>query len=176
MKALHFTIAAAAVGLLGLVAPAVAGDMKHGDGMATTEVTEHMVGDLRLKSPFARATLPNQPVAGAFLMITNTGAEDDVLVGVSSPVSERGEVHEMAMDGDTMTMRELADGLVIPAGETVELKPGGFHLMFMELKQPLVEGETVEVSLEFQKAGTVTIPFAIVGKGAKSMDHSGHGS
>jgi copper(I)-binding protein len=73
-------------------------------------------------------------------------------------------------------MRELADGLVIPAGETVELKPGGFHLMFMELKQPLVEGETVEVSLEFQKAGTVTIPFAIVGKGAKSMDHSGHGS
>ena len=176
MKALHFTIAAAAVGLLGLVAPAVAGDMKHGDGMATTEVTEHMVGDLRLKSPFARATLPNQPVAGAFLMITNTGAEDDVLVGVSSPVSERGEVHEMAMDGDTMTMRELADGLVIPAGETVELKPGGFHLMFMELKQPLVEGETVDVSLEFQKAGTVTIPFAIVGKGAKSMDHSGHGS
>jgi copper(I)-binding protein len=176
MKALHFTIAAAAVGLLGLVAPAVADDMKHGDGMATTEVTEHMVGDLRLKSPFARATLPNQPVAGAFLMITNTGAEDDVLVGVSSPVSERGEVHEMAMDGDTMTMRELADGLVIPAGETVELKPGGFHLMFMELKQPLVEGETVEVSLEFQKAGTVTIPFAIVGKGAKSMDHSGHGS
>lgn len=176
MKALQSTIAAATVGLLGLVAPAVAGDMKHGDGMATMEMAGYMVGDLRLKSPFARATLPNQPVAGAFLMITNTGSEDDVLVGVSSPVSERGEIHEMAMDGDTMTMRELADGLVIPAGETVELKPGGYHLMLMELKQPLVEGETVEVSLEFQKAGTVTIPFAIMGKGAKNMDHSGHGS
>ncbi len=169
-------IVAAAASLIGLNGLAVAGDMKHGDGMAKMDMAEHMAGDLMLKAPFARATLPNQPVAGAFLTITNTSAEDDVLVAVSSPIAERGEVHEMAMDGDTMRMRELADGLVIPAGETVELKPGGFHLMFMKLNQPLVEGEMIEATLEFEKAGSVTVPFNIMGKGAKSMDHSGHGS
>ena len=153
-----------------------AGEMKHDHGDHKMEMAEHKVGDLMLKAPFARATLPNQPVAGAFLTISNMGSEDDVLVAVSSTVSERGEVHEMKMDGDTMKMREMADGLVIPAGETVELKPGGYHLMFMQLNEPLVEGEMVEATLEFQSAGSVTIPFAIMGKGAKSMDHSGHGS
>ena len=137
------------------------------------ELTEHSVGDLTLKAPFARATLPNQPVAGAFLTISNMGSEDDVLVGVSSSISERGEVHEMKMDGDTMKMREMEDGLLIPAGETVELKPGGYHLMFVQLNQSLVEGETVEATLEFQNAGSVTIPFSVMGKGAKGM---GHGS
>ncbi len=176
MKSLQIAITTAAFGLFVFIATAFAGDMKHGNGMAKMETAEHMVGELILKAPFARATLPNQPVAGAFLTITNNGAEDDVLIAVSSPISERGEVHEMKMDGDTMRMREMADGLVIPTGETVELKPGGYHLMFMQLKQPLVEGEMVEMTLEFQNAGTVTIPFAIVGKGAKSMDHSGHGS
>jgi copper(I)-binding protein len=176
MRALQLTIAAAAVGFLGQVAPAPAAGIKQVDGMAKMGMAEHRVGDLMFESPFARATLPNQPVAGAFLTITNTGSEDDVLIAVSTPAAARGEVHEMAMDGETMQMRELADGLVIPAGEAVELKPGGYHLMFMELEQPLVEGETVEVSLEFQKAGVVTIPFAIMGTGAKSMEHSGHGA
>lgn len=150
-----------------------AGEMKPADDMAKMDMAEHTLGELVLKTPFARATLPNQPVAGAFLTISNTGSDDDVLIGVSSSVSERGEVHEMKMDGDTMKMREMADGLVIPAGETVELKPGGYHLMFMKLNQPLVEGETMEATLEFQNAGSVTIPFAIMGKGAKGM---GHGS
>jgi hypothetical protein len=82
----------------------------------------------------------------------------------------------MAMEGDTMKMRPLADGLVIPAGATVELQPGGYHLMFMGLNQSLVEGEMIDVTLEFRNAGAVAIPFSILGKGAKSMDHSGHGS
>lgn len=173
MKLVGIIAIAASIGAL---VPVYAGEMKHGEDMAKMEMAEHEVGDLMLKAPFARATLPNQPVAGAFLTITNNGNEDDVLVAVSSPISERGEVHEMKMDGDTMKMREMADGLVIPAGETVELKPGGYHLMFMQLKQPLVEGETVEMTLEFQNAGSVTVLFAIMGKGAKSMGHSGHGS
>ncbi|MEM7753656.1 MAG: copper chaperone PCu(A)C [Pseudomonadota bacterium] len=180
MKLSDLAIATAAASMLSLTPIAHAGEMKHGDhdhGMEKAmEMAEHQVGDLTLKAPFARATLPNQPVAGAFLTITNSGAEDDVLVAVSSSISERGEVHEMAMDGDTMRMRELADGLVIPAGETVELKPGGYHLMFMQLKAPLVEGEMVDMTLEFQNAGSVTLPFSIMGKAAKSMDHSGHGS
>ena len=142
----------------------------HGDMM------EMMHGELTLAAPFARATLPNQPVAGAFLTITNNGAQDDVLVGVSSPIAARGEVHEMAMSGDTMQMRKLEDGLVIPAGETVELKPGGYHLMFMKLNGALVEGETMTATLEFANAGAVEVTFSISPRGAKSMDHSGHGS
>lgn len=167
--------------LFGLAAFAVAGittagEMKHDNNTAEMEMAEHRLGDLVLQAPFARATLPNQPVAGAFLTIANTGNEDDVLIAVSSPLSERGEVHEMKMDGDTMKMRKMADGLVIPAGETVELKPGGYHLMFMQLNAPLVEGEMAEVTLEFRNAGSITVPFAILVKGAKSMEHSGHGS
>lgn len=175
-KRMNYLVAAAAAATL-LASPiAYAGDMKAEGGMAKMEMAEHQFGDLMLKAPFARATLPNQPVAGAFLTIANMGSEDDVLVAVSSPISERGEVHEMKMDGDTMKMRELADGLVIPAGESVELKPGGYHLMFMQLKEPLVEGEMVEMTLEFQNAGSITVPFAVMAKGAKGMKHGGHGS
>ncbi len=176
MLALRTTLVAAGIALVTCNSFAIAGDMKHDHSMAKMDIAEHQVGDLMLKAPFARATLPNQPVAGAFLTITNTGSEDDVLIAVSAPFAERGEVHEMAMDGDTMKMRELADGLVIPAGETVELKPGGYHLMFMKVQYPLIEGEMFEATLEFEKAGNVTVPFSILGKGAKAMDHSGHGS
>ncbi len=177
MFALRTTLTAAVVAFGTMAGFATAGDMKHGDhGMAKMDMAEHQAGDLMLKAPFARATLPNQPVAGGFLTITNLGAEDDVLISVSADFAERGEVHEMAMEGDTMRMRELADGLVIPAGETVELKPGGYHLMFMKVQYPLVEGEMFEATLQFEKAGSVTVPFSILGKGAKSMDHSGHGS
>lgn len=175
MRFFKSSLAAAMTAVFFVTPFAQAGEMKEG-GMAKMEMSEHQVGDLMLKAPFARATLPNQPVAGAFLTISNMGTEDDVLIAVSSPVSERGEVHEMKMDGDTMKMREMADGLVIPAGETVELKPGGYHLMFMKLNQPLVEGETVEATLEFQNAGSVTLPFAIMAKGAKGMGHGGQGS
>lgn len=176
MFALRTTLAAAVIAFATLNTFAVAGDTKTEDGMAKTDMAEHQAGDLVLKAPFARATLPNQPVAGAFLTITNTGGEDDVLIGVSAPFAERGEVHEMAMEGETMRMRELVDGLVIPAAETVELKPGGYHLMFMKVQYPLIEGEMFEATLEFERAGTVTVPFSILGKGAKAMDRSGHGS
>ncbi len=176
MSRLPLNIAAAMAALLIAAPIGFAGDMQHDHGEAKMEMAEYKVGDLMLKAPFARATLPNQPVAGGFLTISNMGSEDDVLIGFSSPVAGRGEVHEMKMDGDTMKMREMADGLVIPAGETVELKPGGYHLMLMGITEPLVEGEMVEGTLEFQSAGSVSISFAIMGKGAKSMDHSGHGS
>ncbi|MEO1537018.1 MAG: copper chaperone PCu(A)C [Pseudomonadota bacterium] len=165
-----------AIAVVAIAGVTVAGEMTHDSSKAGQKVAEHMVGSLTLAAPFARATLPNQPVAGAYLTITNTGSEDDALLSVSAPFAARGEVHEMAMDGDTMRMRQLPDGLVIPAGETVELKPGGYHLMFMQLNEPLIEGETAEATLEFRDAGKVTVPFTILGKGAKSMDHSGHGS
>lgn len=138
------------------------------------------LGPLEIAGAFSRATLPNAPVAGGFVTIINTGSEDDRLVGASSDVAGHMEVHEMAMDGDVMRMRELADGLAIPAGETVTLEPGGFHVMFMDLQDALVEGEEVLVTLDFEKAGQVEVPFAIGAPNAKEhdhgeMDHASHG-
>ena len=115
------------------------------------------LGAINISLPFTRATLPNAPVGGGFLTIENTGVETDRLISASSAVSEKTQIHEMAMQGDVMKMRELADGLEIPAGETVVLAPGGFHIMFIGLKQTFVEGETVAVTLTFEKAGSVEV-------------------
>ncbi|MFV0490391.1 MAG: DUF1775 domain-containing protein [Pseudorhodobacter sp.] len=136
------------------------------------------LGDLEITGAFSRATLPNAPVAGGFMTIANTGAGGDRLIGGTVSFAGRVEVHEMAMEGDVMKMRKLADGLPIPAGETVKLKPGGFHIMFMDLKEPLVEGETITVTLQFEKAGEVAVPLAIGAPNAREqadgMDHGNH--
>ncbi|MGV8855903.1 MAG: copper chaperone PCu(A)C [Devosia sp.] len=121
------------------------------------------LGPLNISVPFARATLPNAPVGGAFFTIENTGTEPDRLISASSPAAGDVQIHEMAMQGDVMKMRELPDGLEIPAGQTVALTPGGFHLMFMGLKQAFVEGETVPVTLVFEKAGTVDLALPVMG-------------
>lgn len=133
------------------------------------------LGDLTLEGGFARATPPGAPVGGGFLTIVNGGDEDDRLVSASSPAAGRVEIHEMAMEGEVMRMRELPGGLPVPAGERVELKPGGYHLMFMELKKPLVEGETVPVTLVFEKAGEVLVSLPVGPmKGGKGAGHAGH--
>lgn len=132
------------------------------------------VGTLEIENPFTRATLPNAPVGGGFLTITNKGSEDDRLVSVSTDIAKESQIHEMAMSGDVMKMRQLADGLVIPAGETVVLEPGGFHLMFMGLSAAIAEGEAVPVTLVFEKAGSVTVDFVAAGSAATSpaMSHT----
>lgn len=136
--------------------------------MAASEIT---LGDLVLSGGFTRATLPGAPVAGGFVTIANSGATDDRLTGGSAAFASEVQVHEMTMEGDVMKMRHLPDGLAIPAGGNVVLKPGSFHLMFMGLKQPLTEGDTVTVDLTFEKAGTVALPLMVMGSGAKSADH-----
>lgn len=115
------------------------------------------LGDINISLPFTRATLPNAPVGGGFLTIENAGAAADRLISATSTVAGDTQIHEMAMEGDVMKMRQLADGIEIPAGETVVLAPGGFHIMFMGLKQAFVEGETVAVTLTFEKAGSVEV-------------------
>lgn len=132
------------------------------------------LGELVISDYWSRATLPNQKVGGGYLAIENRGSEDDRLVSVSSPVTDRAEIHAMEMNGDVMTMRRLDDGLAIPAGETVELAPGGLHLMLQELQEGLVEGETVEVTLGFEKAGEVTLTLPILAIGAEDSDQNGH--
>ncbi|PJE31786.1 hypothetical protein SAMN06297129_1812 [Pseudooceanicola antarcticus] len=151
-----------------------AGHGAHAGHAMEAEAGPVTLGALTLSDGFSRATLPNAPVGGGFLTITNNGDSADRLIAVETAVAGHSEIHEMAMEGDVMRMRELEDGLEIPAGETIELKPGGFHLMFMKLQQPLVEGETVDVTLTFETAGTVTLPLAIGAPNAKTHGHGDH--
>jgi copper(I)-binding protein len=100
-------------------------------------------------------------VAAGFMSITNTGGEADRLVSVDSPIAKTSQIHSMTVENDVMKMQELPEGLEIPAGATIELKPKSYHLMFMQLQQPLKAGDLVEVELMFEKAGAVTIQFAV---------------
>lgn len=124
-------------------------------------------GPLVIEAPWSRATPGGAKVAGGYLRITNTGTTADRLVGGTFARSGAVQVHEMSMANGMMTMRELPGGLEIPAGKSVELSPGGYHLMFMGLKEPLKEGETVSGTLTFEKAGSVDVSFAVGGIGAK---------
>ncbi|NKN37878.1 DUF1775 domain-containing protein [Agrobacterium sp. a22-2] len=135
-----------------------------GAGMAVSDpggMAPAKIGDVELSGGFTRAMLPGQPVGGGFVTIHNAGAADDRLVSAESPSAGRVEIHEMVMQNDVMKMRQLNDGVAVPAGTTVELKPGGLHLMFMDVKKPFVEGETVDLKLTFEKAGTVDLVLPI---------------
>jgi copper(I)-binding protein len=137
---------------------------------------EVKVGDLVLHHPWTRATPNAAKVGGAYMEIENTGAEPDRLLGGSVPFAERVEVHEMAVVDGVMTMRQLPDGIEIPAGGTLVLKPGSFHLMFMGMEQPLMVDTVVEGKLVFEKAGEVTVEFAVQDMGAKAPEGAGHES
>jgi uncharacterized protein YcnI len=126
----------------------------------------YKAGDLVITAPWVRATPRGAPVAGGYLTITNNGREPDRLVGGSFAAAGRFEVHEMSMEGGVMRMRPVADGLEIKPGQTVELKPGGLHLMFMGLKEQLKAGDTVKGTLEFAKAGKVEVVYPVRSMGA----------
>ena len=124
------------------------------------------VGGLEIENAYTRATVPGQPVAGGFLKIENKGTADQ-LISASSPVAGEVQLHEMAIEGNVMKMRQLKD-IPVPAGGAVELKPGGLHLMFMNIKAPLTAGETVSVKLKFAKAGEVEVKFPVKAMGGHS--------
>jgi periplasmic copper chaperone A len=132
------------------------------------------IGALVIDAPWMRATPGGAKVAGGYLKVTNTGKEADRLIGGSLPIAKRVEVHEMAVAGKVMKMRHLSDGLEIKPGETVELKPGGNHLMFLELSTGLKAGEPVKGTLVFQKAGTLEVEFSVAPIGAQSNTGGGH--
>lgn len=124
---------------------------------------------------YTRATLPNAPVGGGFMVIANHGTADDRLVSATSPVAGMTQIHEMKMEGDVMKMGALPDGLVIPAGQCVTLAPGGYHVMFMDLRQAFVEGTSIPVTLTFEKAGTIEIELAVGPIDADGPPHSMEG-
>jgi len=139
---------------------------------------EYKAGDIVIGHPWSRQAPVGAKVAGGFLVLTNEGTMADRLIGVSSAISMKSELHEMAVDGKgVMTMRPVEGGLEVPAGGSVELKPGSYHLMFMGLTTRPVEGDRFEATLDFEKAGKVTVEFAVEGMGGapKHDGHSGHG-
>ncbi len=103
---------------------------------------------VEVKNAWVRATVQGQKATGAFMQITAPAAT--TLVAVTTPVAGVAEVHEMKMDGDVMRMRPLAKGLELPAGKAVQLKPGGYHLMLMDLKLPLQKDTTIPITLTLQ--------------------------
>ena len=130
-------------------------------------------GDLVITQPWSRATPGGAKTGAGYLTIENKGGAPDRLVAVSGDVAGRIEVHEMAVNNGVMTMRPLEKGLVIEPGKTVALAPGGYHLMLMELKSPLKQGDKLPVTLEFEKAGKVAVTLEVQAVGAKGPGGEG---
>ena len=138
------------------------------------------VGDLKIGHPWARPTVQGQMAGGGFLKIENTGKSADRLLSASTTApADHLELHTMSMEGDVMKMRQV-DAIDIPAGSTVELKPGAFHVMFMGLKSPLKLGDKLPVTLKFEKAGEVQVemwveqPKADAKSDDKAKEHAHH--
>lgn len=129
---------------------------------------EFKLGPLKIGHPWSRATPGGAKVGGGYLTIENTGTTPDRLVAVAAPFAARGEIHEMATKDGVMTMRELEKGVEIPPGGKVDFKPGGYHIMFQELKQPLKQDEMIKGTLTFEKAGTIEVEFKVEGMGARA--------
>jgi copper(I)-binding protein len=148
---------------LALVAPS--GPMSIVMSVAAEVPAPIVAGDLEISAYRAKAMLPGQPVGGGYLTIANKGTAPDRLTAVTSPSAAMVEIHVMEMVNDVMTMRPVEGGLEIAAGATVELKPGGTHLMFMMVTEPFKEGGEVPVTLEFEKAGRVELKLPVIGLG-----------
>jgi periplasmic copper chaperone A len=132
---------------------------------------DYNAGAIRIEAPWLRATPSGAKVAGGYMKLYNTGSEADRLVGGTVSMAGGFEVHEMRMDGSVMRMRELPDGLELPPGRSVELKPGAYHVMLTDLKQKLKEGDKVKGTLQFEKAGKVEVEYVVRGMGSTG----GHG-
>lgn len=140
---------------------------------SAAQAGDYKVGSLEIVAPYARATPPNAPVSGGYMVIRNTGTEPDRLIAGEAAFAGKVEIHEMTMDGDVMKMRPVEGGLEIPPGGEVELKPGGYHVMFVQLGEQLNENEKRAATLVFEKAGPVEVEFDVrmIKPGQMKMDH-----
>ncbi len=138
-----------------------------GLAVTTAHARDYKAGSLDIADPWSRATPKGASVAAGYMKITNTGTAPDRLISGSSDVAPTFEVHEMTMDNGVAKMRPVKGGLEIKPGETVELKPGSFHVMFVGLKKPLSVGDHLKGMLVFEKAGTVNVEFDVRAMGAE---------
>jgi periplasmic copper chaperone A len=147
-------------GLVGCVLAA----MQLAAGIA--RAADYEVGPIHIAQPWARATPKGASSGAGYMTVTNTGTTPDRLTCVASEAAMQCQIHTMTMEGGVMKMRPVEDGLEIPPGGTIALKPGGLHMMFVDLKHPLEQGKIVEATLKLEKAGTVKVEFPIVAIGA----------
>lgn len=150
----------------------VAGGDAHSHHGAQAGAHVVTAGHIDIEGYWARAMLPGQKAGGGYLTLVNNGETADRLVGVASAAADKAEIHSMEVVDDVMTMRPVEGGLEIPPGGTVELEPGGYHLMFMGVGEPFAEGGKVPVTLSFEHAGSVelTLPVRSAGGGGQH-DH-----
>ena len=134
---------------------------------------DYKVGAIEIEHPWARATPKGASVGGGYMKITNKGSDADRLVGGSVAFAKRIEVHLMTMEQGVMKMREVKGGLEIKPGETVELKPGSSHIMFVDLKRRLEKGERIKGTLTFERAGRVAIEYPVEAIGARATEQGG---
>lgn len=140
-------------------------------GIAAAET--YSTGGLQIGNPWARATPKGSTVTAGYLTITNKGPEADRLIGGSAAAASRFEVHDTVTEKGVARMRQVTS-LEIKPGQTIELKPGGMHVMLMGLKQPLSKGQTVKGTLVFEKAGTIAVEFTVQAIGAPAGGQGGH--
>lgn len=136
-------------------------------------------GPIKIETPWSRATPGGATVAGGYVTLTNTGKEADRLIGGTFARAKTVEVHIMTSEMGVMKMRQVTEGVELPPGVPVELKPGGLHLMLMGLSEGLKAGDTVKGTLTFEKAGSVDVEFAVAPLGADAPvvaagGHEGH--
>jgi copper(I)-binding protein len=137
------------------------------------------VGDLMIGAPWSRATPAGANTGAGYFTIENHGTATDRLIGGSSPVAVKVEVHQMTMTDGVMRMRPVDGGLAVEPGKSVTLEPNGFHVMLIGLKAPLKTGDKISATLQFEKAGKVDVQFEVKGIGTTTPAQdqgSDHGS
>ncbi len=127
-------------------------------------------GQVEIENPWSRATAPGAKVAAGYMVLRNKGSTPDRLLGATTPAARKVETHVTVRDGDIMRMREVK-GYEVPAGGTFELKPGGPHLMFVDVRRPFREGESVPVTLRFERAGEKKVEFRVGRTGPPAHPH-----
>jgi copper(I)-binding protein len=136
--------------------------------IATAHARDYKAGALDVSDPWSRATPKGASVAAGYMKITNSGTAPDRLISGSADVASKFEVHEMSMENGVAKMRPVNGGLEIKPGQTVEFKPGSFHVMFVGLKKPLANGDHIKATLVFEKAGTLNLEFDVHEMGAST--------
>ncbi|MBZ9772356.1 copper chaperone PCu(A)C [Mesorhizobium sp. CO1-1-8] len=135
---------------------------------------EFRTDDIEIIHPWSRATPEGSEVAAGYLTLKNLGNSADRLVAATGEIAGMTQIHEMSVDANgVMTMKRLGEGLEIPVGGEVTLKPGSFHIMFMDLKKPVKEGQPFKGTLTFEKAGTVEIEYSVDAIGGGDDEHGG---
>jgi copper(I)-binding protein len=135
-------------------------------GAIAAHATDYDVGSTHIAQPWSRATPKGATTGAGFMTITNKGTTSDQVNCVSSDASQQCQIHSMTMEGGVMKMRPVEGGLEIKPGQTITLRPGGFHVMFVNLKYPLEQGKSVKATLKFDNAGTVDVEYPVAAIGA----------